>query len=173
MTGDDPESEWETHNATLKKNKRKLNDSHFDALRYTSSNGTNLVVGMTPHHLWEGGSSTTKAGVTYFPNMPTEEVFTSPDRNRVEGVVHSALPLVHNGSVIRDFWLRFEAGRVVDFGAEQGAEVLRHIIETDDNSCRLGECALISKNTPIRQSETLFFDTVSYTHLTLPTIYSV
>ena len=105
VTGDDPESEWETHNATLKKNKRKLNDSHFDALRYTSSNGTNLVVGMTPHHLWEGGSSTTKAGVTYFPNMPTEEVFTSPDRNRVEGVVHSALPLVHNGSVIRDFWL--------------------------------------------------------------------
>ena len=160
VTGDDPESEWETHNATLKKNKRKLNDSHFDALRYTSSNGTNLVVGMTPRHLWEGGSSTTKAGVTYFPNMPTEEVFTSPDRNRVEGVVHSALPLVHNGSVIRDFWLRFENGEVVDYGAERGLDVLRNILETDEGARHLGECALISKNTPIRQSGLLFYNTL-------------
>ena len=92
--------------------------------------------------------------------MPTEEVFTSPDRNRADGIVHSALPLVHNGSVIRDFWLRFEAGRVVEFGAEQGEEVLRHIIETDEGSRHLGECALISKNTPIRQSGLLFYNTL-------------
>ena len=98
--------------------------------------------------------------MTFFPNIPTEEVFTSPDRLRADGVVHSALPLVRSGQVVRDFWLRFEGGRVVDFDAAQGKEVLRHIIETDEGSCRLGEVALVSKNTPIRQSETLFFDTL-------------
>lgn len=158
--GEDPESAWETHNASFEKTKRFLNGHHFDALRYESSNGTNLVVGMNPGHVWEGGAGRTQDGVTFFPNIPTEEVFTSPDRNRAEGIVYSALPLVHAGQVVRDFWLRFEGGRVVEFGAEQGYEVLRHIIETDENSCRLGECALISKNTPIRQSETLFFDTL-------------
>lgn len=158
--GDDPESAWETHNASFEKTKRFLNGHRFDALRYEASNGTNLVVGMNPGHVWDGGAARTQDGTTFFPNIPTEEVFTSPDRARAEGIVYSAMPLVHAGQIVRDFWLRFEAGRVVDFGAEQGAEVLRHIIETDDNSCRLGECALISKNTPIRQSETLFFDTL-------------
>ena len=158
--GDDPESAWETHNASFEKTKRFLNGHRFDALRYEASNGTNLIVGMNPGHVWDGGAARTQDGTTFFPNIPTEEVFTSPDRARAEGIVYSAMPLVHAGQIVRDFWLRFEAGRVVDFGAEQGAEVLRHIIETDDNSCRLGECALISKNTPIRQSETLFFDTL-------------
>ena len=147
-------------NASFEKTKRFLNGHRFDALRYEASNGTNLSVGMNPGHVWDGGAARTQDGTTFFPNIPTEEVFTSPDRARAEGVVYSAMPLVHAGQIVRDFWLRFEGGRVVDFGAEQGAEVLRHIIETDDNSCRLGECALISKNTPIRQSETLFFDTL-------------
>lgn len=158
--GDDPESAWETHNASFEKTKRFLNGHRFDALRYEASNGTNLVVGMNPGHVWDGGAARTQDGTTFFPNIPTEEVFTSPDRARAEGIVYSAMPLVHAGQIVRDFWLHFEGGRVVDFGAEQGAEVLRHIIETDENSCRLGECALISKNTPIRQSETLFFDTL-------------
>ena len=160
VTGDDPESEWETHNATLKKNKRKLNDSHFDALRYTSSNGTNLVVGMTPHHLWEVGSSTTKAGVTYFPNMPTEEVFTSPDRMRADGIVYSAMPLIHHGNKVDDFWIKFKAGRVVDYDARVGKATLASIIDTDEGAAHLGEVALISKNTPIRESGVLFYDTL-------------
>lgn len=158
--GDDPESAWETHNASFEKTKRFLNGHRFDALRYEASNGTNLIVGMNPGHVWDGGAARTQDGTTFFPNIPTEEVFTSPDRARAEGIVYSAMPLVHAGQIVRDFWLHFEGGRVVDFGAEQGVEVLRHIIETDENSCRLGECALISKNTPIRQSETLFFDTL-------------
>lgn len=160
IVDEDPESAWETHDATLVKNKRHLNEAHFDALRYVSENGTNFTVGLPARHVWEGGSAKTKDGVRFFPNIPTEEVFTSPDRNRADGIVHSALPLVHNGSVIRDFWLRFEAGRVVEFGAEQGEEVLRHIIETDEGSRHLGECALISKNTPIRQSGLLFYNTL-------------
>ena len=158
--GEDPESEWETHNASFEKKKRFLNEHHFDSLHYTSSNGTDLTIGLNPEHLWDGGSARTVDGTVFFPNIPTEEVFTSPDRMRVDGIVYSALPLVHAGQIVRDFWFRFEGGAVVDFGAAQGADVLRSIVEHDENSMRLGECALISKNTPIRQTNTLFFDTL-------------
>lgn len=158
--GDDPQSAWETHNATFEKNKRLLNEGCYDALRYHSSNGTDLVVGLNKGHIWEGGAARTVSGTVYFPNIPTEEVFTTPDRMRADGVVHSVLPLVHQGQVIKDFWMRFEGGRVVEFDAAQGKDVLRHIIETDENSCRLGECALISKNTPIRETGLLFYDTL-------------
>ena len=158
--GDDPESAWETHNASFEKKKRFLNERRFDALRYRSSNGTDLVVGLAKNHIWDGGAGRTQSGVVFFPNIPTEEVFTSPDRNRADGIVHSALPLAHGGQLIRDFWLRFEGGRVVEFGAAEGEDVLRQIIEADEHSASLGECALISKNTPIRQTETLFFNTL-------------
>ena len=158
--GPDPSSTWETHNASFERTKRFLNSHHFDALRYRSTNGTDLTVGLNARGIWEGGAGRTVDGVTFFPNIPTEEVFTSPDRRRAEGVVHSALPLVHAGQIVDDFWLRFEGGRVVDFGAARGHDVLRHVIETDEGSRSLGECALVSKNTPIRQSGTLFYDTL-------------
>lgn len=158
--GDDPHSAWETHNATFQKNKRLLNGYHFDALRYRSENGTDFVLGMTKGHVWEGGAATTVGGVSFFPNIPTEEVFTSPDRMRADGRVVSALPLVHNGAVVKNFWFEFRDGEVVDYGADQGVDVLRGILETDDNAKRLGECALISKNTPIRQSGLLFYNTL-------------
>ena len=158
--GEDPESAWETHNASFEKSKRFLNSHHFDALRYQSSNGTDFTVGMTAGHIWDGGAGRTVSGDVFFPNIPTEEVFTSPDRMRADGVVYAAMPLVHAGQIVRNFWLRFEGGRVVEYDAEQGRDVLKSIIERDENSCRLGECALVSKNTPIRQSKTLFFDTL-------------
>ena len=158
--GPDPQSAWETHDAAFEKNLRWLNGQAFSALRYRSDVGTDLVVGLNPAGIWAGGSEKTVDGVKFFPNIPTEEVFTTPDRMRVDGIVYSAMPLVHAGQVVRDFWLRFEGGRVVDYGAEQGRDVLQHIIEMDENSCRLGECALVSKNTPIRESETLFYDTL-------------
>ena len=158
--GDDPESAWETHDASFEEAKRFLNNHAFDALHYTSANGTDLTIGLNKGHHWDGGSGRLTDGRVFFPNMPTEEVFTTPDRMRAEGIVHSALPLVHSGNVIRDFWFRFEGGRVVDFGAGQGYNVLKSIVERDENSCRLGECALISKNTPIRQSGLLFFNTL-------------
>ncbi|MBQ3338120.1 MAG: aminopeptidase, partial [Atopobiaceae bacterium] len=158
--GEDPESDWETHNASFEKIKRFMNEHCFDAIRYTSSNGTDLTVGMNKGHIWEGGSARTVDGTVFFPNMPTEEVFTSPDRMRADGIVHSAMPLVHAGQVVRDFWFRFKGGAVVDYGAAQGADVLKSIVERDENAVRLGECALISKNTPIRQSGTLFFNTL-------------
>ena len=158
--GDDPHEEWETHNAAFEKNMRMLNGRSFDRLHYTSSNGTDFVVGLPKGHLWEGGAARTTSGVSFFPNIPTEEVFTSPDRMRADGRVVSALPLVHNGSIVRDFWFEFRDGAVVDFGAEQGTEVLKGILDTDENARRLGEVALISKNTPIRQTGLLFYDTL-------------
>lgn len=162
---DDPVGAWEQHNASFVRQMEFLNDHHFDHLHYTSSNGTDLTVGLTDRHIWIGGCEHTTAAsqypnVRFFPNMPTEEVFTSPDRMRVDGVVHSALPLIHHGNRVDGFWLRFEGGAVVDYDAAEGRDVLKQIIETDENSMRLGECALISKNTPIRQSGVLFYNTL-------------
>lgn len=158
--GDDPESDWELHDATFEKNLRFLNDRHFDALQYRSSNGTDFTVGLTDRHIWAGGKCETPEGHPFFPNIPTEEVFTSPDRMRADGVVHSALPLIHHGNKVEDFWLKFESGMVVECGARLGEDTLKSILETDEGARRLGEVALISKNTPIRESETLFFDTL-------------
>lgn len=158
--GSDPQAEWERHNATFEKNKRILNGNAFDSLRYRSSNGTDFTIGLNPGHVWMGGCSRTVDGVVFFPNIPTEEVFTSPDCNRVDGIVHSVLPLVRAGRIVRDFWLRFEDGRVVEYDAADGRDVLQSIIETDERACRLGECALIAKDTPIRQSGILFYNTL-------------
>ncbi len=158
--GDDPESDWELHNARFEKNLRMLNAEHFDALRYKSSNGTDLTVGLTDKHVWAGGKSETPDGHPFFPNIPTEEVFTSPDCRRADGVVYSALPLIRHGVKIDDFWIRFKDGVAVEFDARQGRDALASILDTDEGAKRLGEVALISKNTPIRQSGTLFYDTL-------------
>jgi aminopeptidase len=158
--GPDPRSEWERHNATFEKNKRLLNGYAFDRLIYKSSNGTDFEVGLNDGHVWEGGAARTIDGTVFFPNMPTEAVFTSPDRLRANGVVHAVIPLVHAGRVVRDFWLRFEDGRVVEYDAAEGRDVLESILSTDENACMLGECALIAKDTPIRQSGLLFYDTL-------------
>ena len=158
--GEDPESSWELHNATFEKNLRFLNEHHFKKLRYRAGNGTDFTVGLTDRHLWAGGCCETPDGHPFFPNMPTEEVFTSPDCETTEGIVYSAIPLIHHGSKVDRFWMRFEKGSVVDFGAEQGYETLKSILDTDEGARRLGEVALISKNTPIRESETLFYSTL-------------
>lgn len=158
--GDDPIAAWVEHNASFERSKLFMNSHRFDLLRYRAGNGTDLTIGLNPGHIWGGGSGITRDGVTFLPNIPTEEVYTTPDRMRVNGFVHASMPLVHAGQIIDDFWFRFIDGCVVDFGAARGEEALRQIVETDENSCRLGECALVSKNTPIRQSGTLFYDTL-------------
>ena len=158
--GDDPESAWELHDAAFEKNLRFLNDRHFDHLHYVAQNGTDLTVGMTAGHLWGGGRGETPDGHPFFPNIPTEEVFTSPDRNRVDGIVYSAMPLIHHGNKVDNFWLKFEGGKVVDYDAQVGKATLESILETDEGARHLGEVALISKNTPIRESGILFYDTL-------------
>ena len=158
--GADPESDWELHNATFEKNLRFLNEKRFVALHYTADNGTDLTVGLTDRHLWAGGCGETPDGPPFFPNIPTEEVFTSPDCEKADGIVYSALPLIHHGNKIDRFWLRFEGGCVVDYDAVIGKDALASILATDEGARRLGEVALISKNTPIRESEMLFYDTL-------------
>lgn len=158
--GEDPESDWELHDATFEKNLRLLNERRFKALHYRSDNGTDLTVGLPAGHLWAGGKCETPERHPFFPNIPTEEVFTSPHCDQVNGVVYSALPLVRHGNKIDRFWLRFENGRVVDFDAAIGKDTLASILDTDEGARRLGEVALISKNTPIRESEILFYDTL-------------
>ena len=157
---DDADEAWQTHNAAFKKNLRFLNEKKFDSLRYSSSNGTDFTVGLPKGHIWEGGAAQTVDGHRFFPNIPTEEVFTTPDRLRCDGVVYSALPLVHSGVIIKDFWIKFKEGKVEDFDAQQGREQLRQIIETAEGADRLGEVALVSKNTPIRESGILFYETL-------------
>lgn len=158
--GDDPQAAWDLHNAAFEKNLRFMNDHKFVSLRYTAKNGTNLEVGMTDAQVWAGGKTISSSGLGFFPNIPTEEVFCSPDCHNVNGTVYSALPLVHNGCVVDNFWLTFKDGSVVDYGAEKGEDVLKSILDTDEGAKRLGEVALISKNTPIRESGILFYDTL-------------
>ena len=157
---DDPIVAWDRHKASFDARKDWLNNQRFVALHYTASNGTDLVVGLLEKAHWEGGGQEGADGTYFFPNIPTEEVFTSPDRMRVDGVVHSALPLIHNGAPVEDFWIRFEGGQAVEFDAREGRDVLESIIATDENSCRLGECALVPFKSPIRDTGILFYETL-------------
>ena len=158
--GEDPESAWETHNASFEKTKRWLNQHHFDALRYRSSNGTDFTVGLTAGHIWDGGAGRTVTGTSFFPNIPTEEVFTAPLREGIDGVVYSALPLVHNGNIIENFHFVIKDGRIVDVHAEKGEDILRAAIAEDEGASYFGEVALVPYDSPIRNSGLLFYNTL-------------
>jgi len=156
----DPVAAWDAHRRSFLERRAWLNGQHFDALHYTAANGTDFTVGLTPGSMWEGGGSVTVGGTYFFPNMPTEECFTSPDRSRADGKVVAAMPLNHNGSLVEGFSITFENGRVVDYSAEKGYDVLKGIIETDEGSHHLGEVALIPSTSPIRQTGILFLNTL-------------
>lgn len=157
---DDPVAFWAQRKADFERRKAHLNGLRLDRLHYTNALGTDITVGLNGHGLWDGGGSTTQGGTFFFPNMPTEEVFTTPDRNRVDGTVFSAMPLNHGGTIIDGFSITFEGGRVTDFSAREGEEALRGIIETDEGAHHLGECALVPKESPIHQSGILFLSTL-------------
>ena len=156
----DPCAAWDAHRASFDERKAWLNSQHFDRLHYEASNGTDFTIGLLPKGHWEGGGQMGADGSYFFPNIPTEEIFTSPDRTRADGIVYSALPLVHNGSMVKDFWFEFKNGRVIDFGAQEGKDVLEGILTTDENSCRLGECSLVPFDSPIRNTGILFYETL-------------
>lgn len=158
--GPDPAGAWKAHSAALQRRIRLLNAKGFDALHYTAANGTDFTVGMNPGHAWAGGGAETVDGTWFFPNMPTEEIFTSPHRDRADGVVHSALPLNYQGGLIEDFWIRFENGAAVDCGARTGLDRLRSILDTDEGARHLGEVALVPHASPIAQSGILFYSTL-------------
>ena len=158
--GEDPIADWEDHNRDLKARSKYLNDLHLRELRYHSANGTDFKVGLIPTAEFHAGRDKTMQGVVYDPNMPTEEVFTSPDRRTAEGIVYATKPLSYQGQLIENFSVRFEKGRAVEVKAEKGQDVLEQIISMDEGCHYLGECALVPKESPIHQSGLLFYNTL-------------
>lgn len=159
VNGDDPIGAWKEHNANLKARWTWLNGHKFSALHYTGP-GTDLTIGLADEHRWKGGASEAKNGITCNPNIPTEEVFTTPHKDRVEGYVRSTKPLSHNGTLIEDIEVRFEGGRIVSAKASKGEAVLNKVLDTDEGSRRLGEVALVPHSSPISKSGILFYNTL-------------
>ncbi len=156
---EDPIAAWSQHNAKLHAKTAWLNENRFSALHFTGP-GTDLTVGLADGHEWHGGASTAKNGITCNPNIPTEEVFTTPHAHRVEGYVSSTKPLSYNGTLIDNISVRFEAGRIVEAKASRGEDVLKKVLETDEGAARLGEVALVPHSSPISKSGLLFFNTL-------------
>ncbi|MDM8213508.1 aminopeptidase [Enterococcus hirae] len=155
----DPVAAWKAHDEFLETKADSLNRENFSALHYCAP-GTDLTVGLAKNHLWEGAGSLNARGEKFMANMPTEEVFTAPDAHRVDGVVTSTKPLSYNGTVINKMHLTFKDGKVTDFSAETGQEVLAKLLETDEGAKHLGEVALVPDPSPISRSGITFYNTL-------------
>ena len=155
-----PSLEWEKHVEKLNSRASFLNNSNFEYIEFKNSLGTNLKVGLCQNHLWLSAMEKSKDGLNFVANLPTEEVFTAPHRLKVEGIVHSALPLNYNGQLVEDFTLEFKKGKIVKYEAKKGYDTLKQIINTDSGTFRIGEIALIGKNSPIAKSKILFYNTL-------------
>ncbi|MBS0123076.1 aminopeptidase [Thetidibacter halocola] len=175
VTGSDPVAEWQAHNATLRARTEWLNGQRFSALHFRSD-GTDLTVGLADGHEWHGGASTAQNGVTCNPNIPTEEVFTTPHAARVDGTVRATKPLSHMGTLIEDIAVRFEGGKIVQASASRGEAVLHKLLDTDEGARRLGEVALVPHGSPISASGLLFYNTLydenAACHIALGQCYS-
>ena len=175
VDNDDAVASWKRHNAVLRERTEWLNGQRFSALQY-SGPGTDLTIGLADGHEWQGGASTAKNGIICNPNIPTEEVFTTPHARRVSGHVVSSKPLSYQGSLIDNIAVRFEDGRIVDAKASRGAEVLNKVLDTDEGARRLGEVALVPHSSPISKSGLLFFNTLfdenAACHIALGQCYS-
>lgn len=173
---EDPVAAWNEHKANLKASMDFLNSNNFKFLHYKNSLGTDLTIELPKNHLWMGGSDYTEDGIEFIANMPTEEVFSLPHKNGVNGTVVSSKPLNYGGNVIENFSITFKDGRVTGFTAEKGYDTLNHIIETDEGSHYLGEVALVPYNSPISNSGIVFFNTLfdenASCHLALGRAYS-
>ena len=172
---DDPVREWREHGARLKKRMEMLNAKRFHALHFKGP-GTDLTVGLAEEHLWAGGGTTAGNGIYCQPNIPTEECFTTPHKDRVNGTVRASKPLSHQGTLIENIAVRFENGRIVEASATSGEDVLNRLISTDDGARRLGEVALVPHSSPIAQSGVLFWNTLfdenAASHIALGQAYS-
>lgn len=156
----DPVKAWEEHKNTLKKNMDFLNSKKFKSLHYTNSLGTDLIIELPEKHLWAGGAEFTQDGTEFIANMPTEEIFSMPKKTGVSGKVVSSMPLNYGGNLINNFSLTFKDGKVVDFSAEEGYETLKNLLDTDEGAKYLGEVALVPYNSPISNSNIIFFNTL-------------
>ncbi|HDP6356380.1 TPA: aminopeptidase [Staphylococcus aureus] len=160
IDGNDPVENWRQHIANLSVYAQKLQQKNYHTLHYVSE-GTDLTVGLAKNHIWEDATSYVNGKEQAFiANIPTEEVFTAPDRNRVDGYVTNKLPLSYNGTIIDQFKLMFKDGEIIDFSAEKGEAVLKDLINTDEGSRRLGEVALVPDDSPISNRNTIFYNTL-------------
>jgi aminopeptidase len=171
----DPVAAWKAHDANLHAQADRLNEKRYSALHFRGP-GTDLRVGLADGHLWLGGGTTARNGRYCIPNMPTEEVFTTPHRDRTEGRVTSTKPLSYQGTMIEEISVRFEAGRIMEAHAARGNQVLQRMIETDEGARKLGEVALVPHSSPIASSGLLFmntlFDENAACHIALGQAYS-
>src|SRR5918993_2975326 len=171
----DPIAAWEKHNKALQTRTRMLNEKNYAALHFRGP-GTDLRVGLADGHEWNGGSAKAKNGIVCNANIPTEEVFTTPHKDRADGTVTSTKPLSYNGTLIQDIQVRFEGGRIVESRARTGESVLGKVLDTDEGARRLGEVALVPFSSPISKSELLFFNTLfdenASSHIALGQAYS-
>ncbi|MCW6508453.1 aminopeptidase [Lichenifustis flavocetrariae] len=172
---EDPVAAWAAHNAALRTRTAWLNGQRFSALRYVGP-GTDFTLGLADGHEWQGGAATAKNGITCNPNIPTEEVFTTPHALRADGVVASTKPLSYHGTLIDRMAVRFSEGRIVEARAARGQEVLTKVLDTDEGARRLGEVALVPHSSPISRSGLLFFNTLfdenAACHIALGQCYS-
>ncbi len=160
IDGNDPVENWRQHIANLSVYAQKLQQKNYHALHYVSE-GTDLTVGLAKNHIWEDATSYVNGKEQAFiANIPTEEVFTAPDRNRVDGYVTNKLPLSYNGTIIDQFKLMFKDGEIIDFSSGKGEVVLKDLINTDEGSRRLGEVALVPDDSPISNRNTIFYNTL-------------
>ncbi len=171
----DPLTAWKKHDAHLHARANRMNEKRYSALHFRGP-GTDLRVGLADDHLWLGGGTTARNGNYCIPNIPTEEIFTTPHKDRVDGRVTSTKPLSHQGTLIEGISVRFEAGKIVEARAARGEQVLQRMIETDEGARRLGEVALVPHSSPIASSGLLFmntlFDENAACHIALGQAYS-
>ena len=172
---EDPVQAWVEHNDTLHEKVHYLNERKYAKLHYTAP-GTDLTIELPKGHLWCGAGSTNEKGDSFMANMPTEEVFTVPHKDGVNGYVSSTKPLSYGGNIIDNFKITFENGRITEVEAEQGEEVLKTLVATDEGSHRLGEVALVPHDSPISNSGLLFFNTLfdenASNHLAIGSAYA-
>jgi len=152
-------SNWDQHNKNLTEKVNILNENKFTAFHYKSE-GTDLMVGMSPKQIWKAGASITKSGVEFSPNIPTEEVFSMPKKYGANGILSSTMPLNYGGNLINNFKLTFKDGKVVEFTAKKGYDVLKNLLETDEGAKYLGEIALVPIDSPISNTNTIFYNTL-------------
>ena len=155
----DPIAAWDAHNEALHSRVKLLNEKRYAALKYTGP-GTDFTLGLVDNHVWAGGASMARNGILCNPNIPTEEVFTMPHRERVDGIVRSTKPLSYQGSMIEGISVRFEKGRIVEGTATKGGDIFKKMITTDDGASRLGEVALVPHSSPISASGLVFNETL-------------
>ena len=156
----DPLAAWEDHIAALARRSAYLNDKQYAAVHLTTELGTDLTVGLAERHIWQGGAEEAKNGIVGVPNLPTDEVFTMPHRDRVNGVAVASKPLSVRGQVVEGIRVRFENGKAVEVSAEKGEDTLKSLIATDEGAAHLGEIALVAASAPVAQTGTLFFNTL-------------